>query len=636
MLFESGTFAVGCNYWASHAGSAMWRDWDEAVVRADLGKLAALQLEVVRVFPLWPDFQPLELLCTERNRPYEIALSGDRPMDDTPAGRAGVDQVMLDRFRTLADIAAEFGLKLAVGLVTGWMSGRMFAPAAFTNRNLLTDPLVIRWQTRFVRCFVEAMKDHSAIVAWGPGNECNCLGDAERHANWLWCKTIAAEIRAADPTRPVVAGMHSLVPAADRRFEEKPWTIRDMGELFDVLTTHPYPIFTPHAARDPLTGFRSMFHAACESRLYADIAERPCVAEELGTLNSMVAGEPEKCRYLRTVLFNLWAHDCTGLFWWCAFDQLRLEYPPYDWHAVERELGLFGDNGKAKPAAAELTEFARFLRSLPFEKLPPFRRNALCVLSANQDAWGNAWSAWLLAKQAGFDLEFQYWSEPLRDAELYLVPGLCGQDGVNRRLWLELARRAEAGATVYFSVDDALLSPFDSFAGVRSRGREQRSGVARLRFGKTELPVGFDTRLDLEPAGAEVLAEADGNGCFFRHVCGKGEIFLLTLPLERYLAETAGAFSEPGNTPYHKIYQRLATRALARRAVRSPDPLVTVTEHDGAIAILVNHRSEAVLLKPELAPGFRIAEVRRGRFDAKNGTVEIDGNDGAVLLLSRE
>ncbi len=641
MCFESGSFTIGCNYWASHAGTAMWREWKEEVIRSDFEKLAALGLEVIRVFPLWPDFQPLELLCTERNRPYEITMADGKTPPDTPAGRAGMDSVMLERFRRLADIAADLDLRLVVGLITGWMSGRMFAPEAFTNRNLLTDPLVIRWQTRFVRCFVDAMKDHPAIIAWEPGNECNCLGEADRHASWLWCNTISSAIRSADPTRPVMAGMHSLVPAADRRFEGKAWTIGDMGELFDVLTTHPYPIFTPHAARDPLTGFRNAFHAACESRFYADIGGRPCFAEEIGSLNSMVAGESEKCRYLRMALFNLWAHDCPGFLWWCAFDQLHLQHPPYDWHAVERELGLFRNDGKAKPAAAELTGFARFLRSLPFDRLPHFRRNAVCLLSGNQDAWGNAWSAWLLAKQAGFDLEFQYWSEPLRDADLYLVPGLCGQDGVNRSLWFELLRRADAGATVSLSIDTALLSPFDDALGVQSHSREQRSGIARLRLGESELPIGYETRLNLEPAGAEQLAaDTDGNACFFRRTCGSGELFLLTLPLERYLAENAGVFSAPEKMPYHSLYRRIAARALQKRAVHSPDPLVTVTEHgDGPqpdIAVLVNHHPDTIRLRPELAPGLRISEILRGRFADDNGTLEINGSDGAVLLLASE
>jgi hypothetical protein len=36
---------------------------------------------------------------------------------------------MLDRFRTLADLADAQGLTLIIGLITGWMSGRLFVPA---------------------------------------------------------------------------------------------------------------------------------------------------------------------------------------------------------------------------------------------------------------------------------------------------------------------------------------------------------------------------------------------------------------------------------------------------------------------------------------------------------------------------
>ncbi len=40
-LVGKGVFSVGCNYWASHAGTNMWRDWREDVVDADLREIAA-------------------------------------------------------------------------------------------------------------------------------------------------------------------------------------------------------------------------------------------------------------------------------------------------------------------------------------------------------------------------------------------------------------------------------------------------------------------------------------------------------------------------------------------------------------------------------------------------------------------
>ena len=63
-LTTAGTFIVGCNYWASHSGTAMWKDWRRDVVAEDLRKLAEAGIQVLRVFPLWPDFQPLAQLGT--------------------------------------------------------------------------------------------------------------------------------------------------------------------------------------------------------------------------------------------------------------------------------------------------------------------------------------------------------------------------------------------------------------------------------------------------------------------------------------------------------------------------------------------------------------------------------------------
>ena len=60
---KDGAFAIGCNYWASNAGIYMWRRWDAACVKDDLQALKALGMNALRVFPLWPDFQPLERLA---------------------------------------------------------------------------------------------------------------------------------------------------------------------------------------------------------------------------------------------------------------------------------------------------------------------------------------------------------------------------------------------------------------------------------------------------------------------------------------------------------------------------------------------------------------------------------------------
>ena len=78
-LFESGMFFTGCNYWASHAGTEMWRNWDAEVVEADFARLAASKNRVVRLFPLWRDFQPLRMHHGGSNEEKEMRI-GDQPL----------------------------------------------------------------------------------------------------------------------------------------------------------------------------------------------------------------------------------------------------------------------------------------------------------------------------------------------------------------------------------------------------------------------------------------------------------------------------------------------------------------------------------------------------------------------------
>ena len=210
-MFEAGgRFFVGCNYWASHAGTAMWRDWRPEVVEADFRLLAENGVEVARVFPLWPDFQPIQAL-TGGGQSFVEMRFGERPLPDTPAGRAGVDEVMVERFRELCRVAEANRIKLIVGLVTGWMSGRMHVPPAFERVNVITDPTAIRWQVRRVRYLVRELRGCPAIAAWDLGNECNCMAWSDSPSEaWCWSNAITSAVRVEDPDRPVVSGMHSL------------------------------------------------------------------------------------------------------------------------------------------------------------------------------------------------------------------------------------------------------------------------------------------------------------------------------------------------------------------------------------------------------------------------------------------
>lgn len=637
-LTAPGHFVVGCNYWAAHAGTHMWRDWQPQVVAADFARIQAAGLQVLRVFPLWPDFQPIHQLRGGHGRPEEIRF-GEEPLPDTAAGRAGVSAEMVARFGTLLDLAAKHDLKLIVGLVTGWMSGRLFVPPALEGLNPITDPTSILWQVRMIRYCVGAWKHHPAILGWDLGNECNCMGPANRAQAYTWSATIAATIRAADPTRPVVSGMHSLTPGGD-------WTMQDQGELTDLLCTHPYPVFTPHCDQDPVHSLRTTLHGTAESRYYADLGQQPCLCQEVGTLGPMIASEPVAADFIRTSLWSLWANDCHGLLWWCAHEQTHLSAAPYDWCAVERELGLWRVDGSPKPVVGELTRFRRFLDGLPFAALPPRQREAVCILTRDQDTWGVAHSTFILAKQAGFDLSFQYATEPIADAPLYLLPSLSGLHMISRRRLQELLAKVAAGATLYVSLNDGLPSQFEALTGLEPQSRERRRdagpGVLDALDGRPSIPVGGAFKVRLQPTRAAVLGhEADGNPLFTVAAYGQGRVFFLNTPIELQLTWRAGSFHAPDAPPAWRVYHHVAASVLAARAVAKDDPCMALTEHplpDGRrVLVAVNHRTTPVHAALALRSGWTLAQVLHGDLRATPAglVAALPANDGLAAILRR-
>lgn len=569
-MFSS--FFTGCNYWASHAGTNMWSDWNETVVEQDFKALRDAKLTVLRVFPLWSDFQPIVQHRAYAGQLREVRLR-EEPLPDTEAGRAGVDAVMLERFERLCDLAAHYDLKLIVGLLTGWMSGRLHVPPALDGLNVLTDPFAIQWELRFVRCMVRRFKDHPAIAAWDLGNECNCMGtvDTPQQA-YVWTAAISDAIRACDPFHPLVSGMHGLRPEGN-------WQPRSHAENVDVLTTHPYPIFTPYCDTDPLNEMKTSLHAVSETLFMRGLSGKPAFAEEVGTLGPMMASEEIAADYINTCLYSLYAHDCRGFLWWCANEQSHLTHTPYDWDCVERELGLFRRDGSPKPVLHTIRTFTENISRTG--TLPPRLTDAVCVLTRGQDTWRAAFGSFLLAKQAGLDIEYAWGEDALPDSPVYLLPALSGGASLPGHVWKELQLKVLAGATLYLSLDDALLSPFDELTGLRVQTRSRASTLltATLEATRETFTLPVSCHLRMHAVSAQVLAaEKDGNPVFTVHHYGRGRVFLLTAPIENCAAGTPGIISGEHTVPLYRFYQALGVRN-PRKVVLSSDPTVCVTEH---------------------------------------------------------
>lgn len=631
-IFRPGAFFVGVNYWGSQAGIHMWRaqDWDEKEIEKDIAALASGGVEVLRVFPTWSEFQPIALNRWCQGKPVGYL---EETTDSVLSDPLWLDPGALARFRFFCDTARKHNVKLMVSLVTGWMSGRLFFPRVLEGKNLLTDPEALMWEGRFVRAFVRANRNHPAIVAWDLGNECNNLGKAENSAQaWNWLNTISSAIRLEDSTRPVIAGMHGISSSINDT-----WNLQMQGELLDCLTPHPYSApWRVDANRGPFNGFRNALHPAGQCLFYQGVGGKPAFPQEVGNFGPTMSPDRIAAAGMRQQIFASWMHGMNGYLWWCAFVQMHLDYPPFENNAMERNLGIFEADAARTPKAhvAALKAFKAFKDSLPFKALPPRRVDAVCLLSEKEDAWQTSFGALMLAKQAGFDLDFAG-AEALElpDAGLYFMPSGEGWESYSHSAWKRLLAKAEAGATVVVSRGgSAGLSDWE-----RSTGLEQQvwRGERNIEFELDGHALhGFDSfTVTQTPIDCDVVAKDEtGNVVVARKQYGRGQVIVVNFAVEKEtMTHLPNVVDGDFSNELWRIYAYAAKAAGVSRLVERDDTCLVVTEHprgDGTTLVcILNTRPEDVRTK--VAVKGEVVNVWNGKYS--DGSVSIRANDGCIM-----
>ncbi len=597
-------FLLGCNYWASNAGADMWRFWDSECVKKDLAVLKENNVEVLRVFLNWRDFQPVERLYGEKGQPRELCLVGDI----RPSNPYFLDERMMDHFQEFCRIAQSQGFHLIVGLVTGWMSGRLYIPPALYGKNIFHDPLALKLQQLLIKGVVSRFRKEDSIYAWDLGNECNCMGTvtSEEEA-YSWTAFITNAIRACDPSRKIFSGMHSLEL-------EGYWNIQDQGELTDELTTHPYPYWVEHCLVDPLNSCRTLMHATAQTQYYATVSKKPCLVEEIGGMGPMVADDDHNAKFMRVNLFSNWANGATGLLWWCAHDQTMLSAPPYDWNMCERELGMLDQNRQPKPMLVEMKKFAQLLKQLDIT-LPHRKSDGVCILTQGQDHWGIAYTTYVLAKQANLTIDFTYCEQELPDYDLYFLPSISGQT-MSKVAYDSLKEKVAKGATLYISIDDGFLTEFEEITGlhVEHCRNTQEEGVTKLPSG-IQLSYRKQHPIQLSATRAEVLVKDEkGYPILSQTSYGKGKVLFVNFPLEKMLIHVPD-FTEKS---YYKVYCDLLAPVLEQKKVISENPYIGLTEHekDGKkMIILINYSAESQPVRLCVKQPFVIDEILYGNIE---------------------
>lgn len=580
-------FMIGCNYWDSASGTDMWRNWKEEVVRKDLAALKACGVRHLRVFPNWRDFQPVDKYWGWSAKPagYYTPKEAECQKPDY------VDMRMVRRFRKFAEIAAENDMELTVSLLTGWMSGRLFFPPALANKNIMTDPEALALTNRYITKLVTEFCDIENIVMWDLGNECNCMQRvANKDEAYVWTYTVSNAIRAIDKTRPIASGMHALAEE-----DECVWSIKDQGELCDMLTTHPYPSPTIKNDIEPANKMRSTIFPTAQSEFYAGVSNRPCMIQEQGSFSDLSANPEMAADFARVNIFSAWANNLKGYLWWCGMEHLLLEEPPYNWSMIERSLGMLKLDRTPKKIGEAFRKASEVIKELPvvYKK----RTDAVCLLT-DRDRQEKGMVSYVLAKQAGINIEFKVFGDKLPQTDLILVPSCHGDTFFDKETSDEIFERVKNGTTLFMSASRIHMCEFEEHFGLRSLGMAQMGCTHTAHFPFGDITYTSEKEILLESAGAQILAANEqDNPVFTKFQYGKGYVYLLNFDLELSAVRKYDAFNQkPHIAGIYKMVDKVRELA-ADYKIYTDDVRVGVTEldtSDGLVLALINYSDEDI------------------------------------------
>jgi hypothetical protein len=337
--------ALGANYTPRRSWFHSWSSLDLGRTQEDMAQIAELELDHVRIFPLWPLLQP----------------------DRTLISTAAVDDVL-----AVVDTAGECGLRVSVDLLQGHLSSFDYLPAWVTTwhrRNIFTDPAVVAAQQELGRTLARELRGRENLTGMTLGNEIGQFaGSAHPSPHPVdsaqatrWTRDL---LQVLDEELPGRRNHHCFDDAL--WFDDShPFTPDDAVRLGASTTVHSW-VFTgagaAFGAGDPslaLFGRYLIEVAAAWARLLG-VGERSIWLQEIGAPIPWVGGDEAADFAVRSIRSAIAHPDVEAVTWWCSHDVSR---GLSDFPELEYSLGLFDSSGRAKPLGEAVGALARELRA---------------------------------------------------------------------------------------------------------------------------------------------------------------------------------------------------------------------------------------------------------------------------------
>ncbi|MFB9660284.1 glycosyl hydrolase [Glycomyces mayteni] len=325
----------GVNYTPRVGWFHHWTDFDADEVARDFDAIGGLGADHVRVFPLWPVFQP---------NPTTVSAAALRALD------------------RVIELAGERGLDVAVDGLQGHLSSFDFLPSwlvSWHRRNMFVDEDAISATARYLETLARAVAAHPNTFAFTVGNEVNQFTGtvhpdphpATSGQITTWLDRMLGAIRAGAP------GLLALHACYDASWydETQPFTLEHVARQGDLSVVHSW-VFNGTAQRFGPDAFETRAHARYMvelARAFQTDPGRGIWAQELGAPRNVLPDASVPDFIDGTVEQLAQAPDLFGLTWWCSHDVSRALG---DFPELEYDLGLIDEHGRIKPEGVRVRE----------------------------------------------------------------------------------------------------------------------------------------------------------------------------------------------------------------------------------------------------------------------------------------
>ncbi|MEU5154102.1 glycosyl hydrolase [Glycomyces sp. NPDC021274] len=334
----------GVNYTPRVGWFHHWIDFDADEVARDFDAIRELGADHVRVFPLWPIFQP---------NPTVVSAAA------------------LGRLDRVVELAGERGLEVAVDGLQGHLSSFDLLPSwlvSWHERNMFVDENVVAATAYYLETLARTVSAHPNAFAVTVGNEVNQFtGTVHPQPHpatsvqiTAWLDRMIGAIRRGAPE---LLALHACYDASWYD-DTQPFTLEHVARHGDLSVAHSW-VFNGTAQRFGPDAFETRAHARYMvevARAFQTDPDKGIWAQELGAPRNVLPAASVPGFIEGTVEQLAQAPHLYGITWWCSHDVSR---GLGDFPELEYDLGLIDEHGRIKPEGLQVRDAVAAARKAP-------------------------------------------------------------------------------------------------------------------------------------------------------------------------------------------------------------------------------------------------------------------------------